>query len=190
MTNTTKSIASKPKSISLHLDQEYKHLFTEIKTRIQTSRLQAALAVNREVIRLYWFIGKKIIEKQAETNWGDKLLETLSNDLQLSFPETYGFSKTNLKYMRIFAYLYPDGFGQHSVDQIPWGHIMLLIQRVKDGVFAIGTSHKQSKMVGHVMRWKIKLSKIYINDKQSTKIKRQIFCLNYHRLCLGSHRTW
>jgi len=116
----------------LHLDQEYKHLFVEIKTKIQTSRLQAALAVNREVIQLYWFIGKRIIEKQSATSWGDKLLATLSNDLQQAFPETYGFSKTNLKYMRIFANLYPNGFGQQIVDQLPWGHIMLLIQRVKD----------------------------------------------------------
>lgn len=116
----------------LRLDQEYKHLFVEIKTKIQTSRLQAALAVNREVIQLYWFIGKRIIEKQSTTNWGDKLLETLSNDLRQAFPETYGFSKTNLKYMRIFANLYPDGFGQQLVDQLPWGHIMLLIQRVKE----------------------------------------------------------
>jgi predicted nuclease of restriction endonuclease-like (RecB) superfamily len=120
------------KDISLHLDQEYKHLFIEIKVKIQTSRLQAALAVNREVIHLYWFIDKKIIEKQTETNWGDKLLETLSNDLQQTFPETYGFSKTNLKYMRIFAHLYPDGIGQQLVDQLPWGHIMLLAQRVED----------------------------------------------------------
>lgn len=118
--------------ILLRLDQEYKHLFIEIKTRVQTSRLQAALAVNREVIHLYWFIGKKVIEKQAVTTWGDKLLETLSNDLQQAFPETYGFSKTNLKYMRAFAHFYPDGFGQQAVDQLPWGHIMLLIQRVKD----------------------------------------------------------
>ena len=128
----TKTLSSKPQNISLHLDQEYKYLFTEIKTKIQTGRLQATLAVNREVIHLYWFIGKKIIEKQAETNWGDKLLEMLSHDLQQTFPETYGFSKTNLKYMRVFARLYPDGIGQQSVDQLPWGHIMLLIQRVKD----------------------------------------------------------
>ena len=70
----------------MHLDREYKRLFVEIKTKIQTNRLQAALAVNREVIVLYWFIGKKIIEKQSITNWGDKLLETLSNDLQHVFP--------------------------------------------------------------------------------------------------------
>lgn len=91
MTKTVKSVSTKPNNISLHLDQEYKHLFAEIKNKIQTGRLQAAIAVNQEAIHLYWFIGNEIIEKQSLTNWGDKLLETLSNDLQQSFPETYGF---------------------------------------------------------------------------------------------------
>jgi predicted nuclease of restriction endonuclease-like (RecB) superfamily len=131
MTKKAKILIAKQQNLLLHLDKEYKYLFTEIKTRIQTSRLQAALAVNREVIKLYWFIGKKIIEKQAITNWGDKLLDTLCNDLRNSFPETHGFSKTNLKYMRIFAHFYPDGFGQQPVDQLPWGHITFII-RIKN----------------------------------------------------------
>jgi len=128
MSQTIKSI---PQNISLHLDQEYEHLFAEIKTKIQTSRLQAALAVNREVIYLYWFIGKKIIEKQSQTNWGDKLLETLSHDLQQTFPETYGFSVRNLGRMRQLAKEYPVEITTQSVSQLPWGHIMLLIQRIK-----------------------------------------------------------
>lgn len=94
-------------NISLHLDQEYKHLFAEIKTEIQTARLQAALAVNQRIIQLYWFSGKKIIEKQSETKWGHKLLQTLSNDLQQTVPETYGFSVVNLKRMRMLAENYP-----------------------------------------------------------------------------------
>lgn len=132
MTKIVKSI-SNSNTISFHLDQEYKHLFSEIKSKILTSRLQAALAVNREVIHLYWFIGKKIIEKQAKANWGDKLLETLSHDLQQSFPETYGFSVVNLKRMRMFAESYPEiQFGSQAVTQLPWGHIQLLIFKIKD----------------------------------------------------------
>jgi predicted nuclease of restriction endonuclease-like (RecB) superfamily len=133
MTKMVKSASTKlHDNISLHLDHEYKHLFAEIKTKIQTGRLQAALAVNREVIQLYWFIGQRIIEKQSETNWGDKLLETLSNDLQHTFPETYGFSVRNLEKMRQFAREYPIEITAQPVSQLPWGHIMLLIQRVKD----------------------------------------------------------
>lgn len=132
MTKKSKSISPKLPNNILHLDQEYKYLFAEIKTKIQTSRLQAALAVNREVIQLYWFIGKRIIEKQSETNWGDKLLEILSADLYQTFPETHGFSVRNLERMRQLAKEYPTEIATQPVSQLPWGHIMLLIQRVKD----------------------------------------------------------
>ncbi len=131
MTKKMKIISIKRRNNILYLDQEYKHLFVEIKTKIQTSRLQAALAVNYEVIRLYWFIGKRIIDKQSETNWGDKLLETLSHDLQQIFPETYGFSVRNVERMRQFAKEYPEEIAIQPVSQLPWGHIMLLIQRIK-----------------------------------------------------------
>lgn len=83
------------------------------------------------MIHLYWGVGKQLIEKQRETAWGDKLLEHLSSDLRTAFPEMRGFSKTNLKYMRILAHHYPDGIGQQLVDQLPWGHLTLLI-RIKD----------------------------------------------------------
>lgn len=130
----TKKRSTPISNLSLHLDQEYKCLFTEIKTKIQTSRLQAASAVNREAIYLYWFIGKKIVSRQAETSWGDKLLETLSKDSQYTFPETYGFSIVNLKRMRMFAENYPesDDFGSQAVTQLPWGHIQLLMFKIKD----------------------------------------------------------
>jgi predicted nuclease of restriction endonuclease-like (RecB) superfamily len=119
------------KLILFHTQKEYLKFLTNIKNKVMTSRLQAALSVNHEVINLYWHIGKEIIQLQAKTNWGGKIIDTLSNDLQNDFPETHGFSKTNLKYMRILAYFYPDGFGQQPVDQLPWGHITLLI-RIKN----------------------------------------------------------
>jgi len=133
MAKIVKSVIKKSNNISLHLEQEYKSFFIEIKSKIRTSRLQAALAINREAIQLYWFIGSKIIEKQSTTNWGDKLLETLSNDLQQSFPETYGFSIVNLKRMRMFAESYPKiEFGSQAVTQLPWGHIQSLMFKIKD----------------------------------------------------------
>jgi predicted nuclease of restriction endonuclease-like (RecB) superfamily len=118
--------------VIFHTDAEYKTFLTEIKEKVRTSRLQAALSVNRELIALYWHIGKRIIEKEAETSWGDKLIEILSNDLQNTFPETRGFSTRNIKYMRQFAVNYPNEIGQQPVAQLPWGHIILLIQRVKN----------------------------------------------------------
>ena len=92
---------------SLRLDKEYITLLNDLKNKIYSARLKAALAVNQEVIALYWYIGRQIIKKQEATHWGDKLLETLSNDLRHSFPETRGFSPTSLKRMKMFATYYP-----------------------------------------------------------------------------------
>lgn len=116
----------------LHLDTNYKKFLTEIKEKVRVSRLQAALAINREVIHLYWHIGNKIKELQAKTNWGDKLLNSISHDLQNSFPETRGFSYRNIAFMRQFASEYPNEVMKQLVSQLPWGHIILLIQRVKN----------------------------------------------------------
>ena len=87
-------------SMSLSFTQDYRAFLTALKDKIRSARLQAALAINKEVIDLYWHLGKQIIEKQ---NWGSKLIETLSLDLQNAFPETSGFSVRNLHRMRQFA---------------------------------------------------------------------------------------
>lgn len=115
---------------SLNLDNDYLKLLYKLKSQISTARVRAALALNKEVIVLYREIGVHLIDQQTKTKWGDSLLDHLSKDLQNLFPEMRGFSKTNLKYMRILAQMYPNGFGQQPVDQLPWGHITLLI-RVK-----------------------------------------------------------
>jgi predicted nuclease of restriction endonuclease-like (RecB) superfamily len=115
----------------MSLIKAYLSLLNDIKEKIETSRLRAAFTLNKEVINLYWYIGKQIITKQKDAAWGDGVLDNLSKDLRKAFPEMRGFSKTNLKYMRILAHFYPDGIGQHPVDQLPWGHIMLLM-RIKE----------------------------------------------------------
>lgn len=117
----------------LLIDKTYVNFLDQLKEKIRKAQVSAALAVNKEVIYLYWDIGKQIIQKQAQTQWGDKLISNLSLDLQRLFPESHGYSATNLKYMRIFASLYPDGIGQQAVDQLPWGHITFLI-RIKNPV--------------------------------------------------------
>lgn len=120
------------KVISFYSSEDYKIFLNEIKNKIRGARVKAALTVNREVIKLYWHIGKQIIARQ---DWGSKFIDLLSKDLQQSFPETHGFSTRNLKYMRQFAQMYPDQeFGQQFVAQLPWGHIILLIQRVGDSI--------------------------------------------------------
>jgi predicted nuclease of restriction endonuclease-like (RecB) superfamily len=108
----------------------YKQLFEHIKKDILQSQLRAAAAVNKELIMLYWRIGKALCERINEEGWGAKIIDTLSNDLKRSFPDITGFSVRNLKYMRKFAEAYPDDNCAMVVAQIPWGHNITLIERV------------------------------------------------------------
>lgn len=91
----------------------YADWLADLKTRIQTAQLRAALAVNRELVLLYWQIGHDILQRQAEQGWGAKVIERLAHDLRTAFPEMKGFSSRNLRYMRAFAEAWPDsGFVQ------------------------------------------------------------------------------
>lgn len=83
--------------------KSYITLISELKTQIQTARIKASLAVNRELILLYFKIGKSILEKEIEEGWGTKITERISQDLQKSFPEMKGLSYTNIRYMKRFA---------------------------------------------------------------------------------------
>ncbi len=115
------------------LRNDYAVFLDDLKTRIQAARTKAALAVNRELILLYWQIGRSILERQSTSAWGDKILERLSSDLRLEFPDMQGLSRTNLKYMRMFAEAYPE-IGQQAVDQLPWGHNIIVLTKLKDPV--------------------------------------------------------
>ena len=90
------------------LPQEYPHWRDEIISLIETSKLQAVLNVNKELLALYWKIGKDILRKQEELGWGAQVIKQLSNDLHRRFPQDDGYSERNLKYMRQFAAEYPD----------------------------------------------------------------------------------
>ena len=81
---------------------DYIRWLGDMKSRIRSARLSAARTVNREVIRLYWDIGRGIIEKQQTLGWGKSVVETLSRDLQSEFPGIRGFSADNLWRMRQF----------------------------------------------------------------------------------------
>lgn len=123
--------------------KDYKAFFKEIKERILTSQVKAALAINHELINLYWDIGSKIHLKQKEEGWGAKTVENLANDLKSTFPEMKGFSLTNIKYMVQFAKEYPDfAIGQQVVAQIPWGHNILLLQKLETLQDRLWYAHK------------------------------------------------
>ena len=98
------------------LPQEYKEFLTNIKSKIKTAQLKAHIKVNEEMLRLYWDIGFMIVEKQKVSMWGDKILENISSDLKLEFPEIQGFSRTNIIYMKKLYQFY--SLGQQAVDQL------------------------------------------------------------------------
>ncbi len=113
----------------------YVDWLAELKTRIHTAQQRAALAVNRELVLLYWQIGQDILARQAAQGWGAKVIERLSQDLRSAFPEMKGFSRANLMYMRAFAAAWPDEqIVQQAVGQLPWGHNLVLLSQLKDPV--------------------------------------------------------
>lgn len=115
------------------LPNDYGQWLIEIKDRVLAARQRAVLAVNAELISLYWHIGRDILQRQAAQGWGSKVIERLGRDLRESFPEMKGFSRANLLYMRAFAEAWPDfEIVQQAVGQLPWGHNVLLLNRIKE----------------------------------------------------------
>lgn len=111
----------------------YADWLADLKARIHGARQRAALAVNRELVFLYWQIGRDILARQADQGWGAKVIERLSQDLRSAFPEMKGFSRANLMYMRSFAETWPDpAIVQQSVGQLPWGHNLVLLTKLKE----------------------------------------------------------
>ena len=111
----------------------YKNLLTDIKQRILSAQLKAALSVNAEMIFLYWQIGDSIAQKQKEQGWSSGVIPQLAKDLKIEFPNSKGYSERNLSYMLRFAKEYQNvTILQQSVAKLPWGHNILLIEKIKD----------------------------------------------------------
>lgn len=116
----------------------YANWLADIKARVVAARQRAALAANAELIRLYWQIGRDILERQARQGWGSKVIERLARDLRLAFPEMKGFSVRNLMYMRAFGEAWPDAeIVQQTAAQLPWFHLCTLLDKLKDPVLRL-----------------------------------------------------
>lgn len=116
----------------LSLPQDYDDFLNRLKERIRTAQVRAALAVNQELIHLYWQIGRSILEQQQSEGWGTGVVERLAKDLRKEFPEIKGFSRSNLGYMKAFAESYPDeAIYQRSVGKLPWRHNIALLDKLK-----------------------------------------------------------
>lgn len=155
----------------MEITAEYRHWITEVKAKVRSSQIKAAVAVNTALIEFYWDLGKMLSEKIKQSSWGDKVLENVSKDLRNEFPDIKGFSVSNLKTCRLFyEYFFKgsqlanqnysqnksissqpvnqlkeidnqknkispqvgDEFVQQLVAQIPWGHIKIIITKIKD----------------------------------------------------------
>jgi predicted nuclease of restriction endonuclease-like (RecB) superfamily len=128
------------------LDAEYKNWLFELKSKISSTQIKAAIAVNSALITFYWELGKSISEK--ENIWGSKLIERIAKDLQDEFPDMKGLSVRNLKYCRFFFQFYNSSIGQQAVAQIenntqnklmqqlvaqiPWGHNIFIFTKSKN----------------------------------------------------------
>jgi predicted nuclease of restriction endonuclease-like (RecB) superfamily len=115
------------------LPESYSATFEEIKSHLQSARIRAVLAANPIVIEAYWHTGKIILQRQQEAAWGAKVIDRLSADLRKAFPDMRGLSTRNLLSMKLFADAFPDGtITKQPVSQLPWGHVIRLLQMVKD----------------------------------------------------------
>src|ERR1700733_6152105 len=110
----------------------YPTWLADLKTRIRAARLRASPAANRELIGLYWRIGRDILERQGAHGWGAKVVDRLAADLKSEFPDARGFSRANLLYMRAFAEAWSEEeIVQRVVGRLPWGQNIELLG-VKD----------------------------------------------------------
>lgn len=125
---------------ALTLPESYLPFLEEVKTRIQQSQIKAALAVNQELLKLHWWIGREIATRQETEKWGTHVIERFCKDIQSGFPGLKGFSRSNMFYMRTFYKTYEivqQASGQLGTPpdfclNIPWWHSVILIDKVKN----------------------------------------------------------
>lgn len=119
--------------ISPKVPAGYPELLQDLKERIRAAQVRAALAVNHELVLLYWTIGQDLSRRFQAEGWGTRINERLAKDLQTAFPGIEGFSPRNLRYMRALAEAWPEPeILQQLIAKLPWGHNLRVLDRVKD----------------------------------------------------------
>jgi predicted nuclease of restriction endonuclease-like (RecB) superfamily len=137
--------------------ESYGAWLSDLKQRIQSAQQRASLSVNRELVLLYWHIGRDILERQHAQRWGAKVIEQLAKDLTAAFPEMKGFSRRNLLYMRSFTKEWPNlEFVQEVVAQLPWGQNPLFLTKLK--------THEDRKW--YAMNLSDRLKPLLLNDSK------------------------
>lgn len=132
-------------------NKDYKAWVSDLKSTIRQRQIKAALAVNSELIQMYWDLGSQIVQKQENAKWGSGFINQLSKDLKAEFPEMSGFSKRNLELIRQWFLFYNSnltiakqlvsqfeirqqlvGESVNQLFSIPWGHHILIMQKIKN----------------------------------------------------------
>src|SRR4030042_1011634 len=179
------------------MSAEYKNFFTEIKERIHKAQSDALKAVNKELINLYWDIGRSIVAKQDTLGWGKAVVETLAKDLQKEFPGIQGFSSANLWRMQKFYLTY------HSneklapmVREISWTKNIIIMERCKDDIrreFYLKTTKKlgwtkelERALLENVRKFLIEMGGYFtfVGNQYRLEIEEQEFFIDlllYHR---------
>lgn len=116
---------------NLILDHDYSDWLVDLSKRYRASQIKAAIAVNEELLKFYWSLGRDIVERRAENKYGKGFFNTLSRDLKAALPEANGFSVRNLYYIRDFYRMYNEILPQLGANlfRLPWGHHKLLIDK-------------------------------------------------------------
>jgi len=132
-----KKTGLKTKGSELITTKEYVQTLVDLKKQIQEAQVKSILAANKELIKLYWTIGKTIAEKQETSSWGSGIIEKLAKDLRDAFPGIGGFSRANTFRMRAFYRSYEKvaqavrQIEDLPIFDIPWGHNVVLMQKLK-----------------------------------------------------------
>lgn len=120
-------------NMKIERTQHYAEFLKEINNRIREAQNSALKSVNKQLISLYWYIGKRIVEKQKKEKWGDSVIEGLAEDIQNAFPSMRGFSERNLWRMRDLYLSYSDNEKLPSLlAEISWTHNIIILEKCKD----------------------------------------------------------
>jgi predicted nuclease of restriction endonuclease-like (RecB) superfamily len=114
------------------IPEGYTEFIRDLRERVRAAQTRAGLAVNQELVLLYWSIGKDVLERRRSAKWGDGVISRIAADLRAAFPEMRGFSPRNLKYMNDFAEAWSDEAILQTVSaKLTWSHNVALLDKVK-----------------------------------------------------------
>lgn len=128
MTRPTVPAQQRPAS---ELPPGFHEMVADLKSIVRGSRIRAQLKVNTEMLRMYWEIGRTVLERQGREKWGAEITERIATELRTEFPDQRGFSTRNLQYMQQLARTWDESFAQQAVAQMPRGHVITLMSTCK-----------------------------------------------------------